>query len=393
MNILFLSRWFPLPPNNGSKIRIYQLIQSLSELHEVTLLSFSDLPLPSPESLQQNNLCSSIQVIPWKPYNSQSVKARLGFFSLLPRSLVDTYSIEMDTLIRATLQKRKFDLVIASQLDMASYFPSFQGVPALFEEMELGSLYEEVLRATNISKRIRAQLSWLKLTQYISRLLRNFDGATVVSETELCIVTQNFPRYQNKVEVLPNGVDLRNYQNIEVNRRPRHLIFSGSFSYVANYEAMQWFIGRVFPFIRQQIPDVQLIITGDHANLPLPSMENVILAGYVDDIKSLIASCDVSIAPIWSGGGTRLKILEAMAMGTPVVATPKGAEGLLAQNGTHILIADEPQGFAEHVIGLIRNNDLREKLSSNAAQLVKEHYDWQLMMPKFLDLVQKTAAG
>ena len=104
---------------------------------------------------------------------------------------------------------------------------------------------------------------------------------------------------------------------------------------------MQWFVGRVFPLILEQIPDVELIITGDHANLPLPKTQNVTLAGYVDDIKSLVASCDVSLAPLWSGGGTRLKILEAMACGTSVVATSKGAEGLLVQNGRHLLITDE----------------------------------------------------
>jgi len=156
---------------------------------------------------------------------------------------------------------------------------------------------------------------------------------------------------------------------------------------------MQWFISEVYPFVRAQIPDVRLIITGDHANLPLPSLENVILAGYVEDIKSLIASCDVSIVPIWSGGGTRLKILEAMAVGTPVVSTSKGAEGLQAQNGEQLLIADDPQSFAAHVIDLLLNKSRREYLSSNAVQLIKDRYDWQIIMPQFLHLIDKTAVG
>jgi len=391
MNILFLSRWFPFPPNNGSKIRIHQLLCGLSRSHDVTLISFSDLPLPSPESLQQNKVCSSIQVVPWKPYNSQSTKARLGFFSNQPRFLVDTYSLEMEFLIRATLQKYKFDLVIASQLSMASYFPLFQGIPALFEEMELGTFYEQVLREEHFSKRLLAKLRWLKLKRYGSRLLKNFNSSTVVSEKEYQIIARNFPAHKGKVEVLPNGVDFREYQNVKVDRRPKHLIFSGSFTYLANYQAMQWFIGRVYPFVREQIPDVRLVITGDHSNLPLPSFENVILAGYVDDIKSLIASCDVSIVPIWSGGGTRLKILEAMAVSTPVVSTSKGAEGLEAQNGEHLLIADDPQDFAAQVIDLLLNKNRREYLSTNAAQLIKARYDWQIIMPQFLHLIEKIA--
>ena len=151
--------------------------------------------------------------------------------------------------------------------------------------------------------------------------------------------------------------------------------------------------GRFYPLIIEQIPDVRLTITGDHANMPLPSLQNVTLAGYVDDIKSLIATCDVSIAPIWSGGGTRIKILEAMAVGTPVVSTSKGAEGLLALNGKHILIADDAQEFASHVIRLLLDENLRRQVSSNAKQLVKSTYDWQIIMPQVLHFVDRVTAG
>jgi glycosyltransferase involved in cell wall biosynthesis len=170
------------------------------------------------------------------------------------------------------------------------------------------------------------------------------------------------------------------------------LIFSGSFRYQPNYYAMQWFVSQVFPLILEKIPEVQLVITGDHANLPLSQTKNISLAGYVDDIKSLIASCNVSIVPLWSGGGTRLKILEAMALGTPVVATSKGAEGLLAENGEHILIADQPEIFARTVIKILTDKKLREFLASNALQLVKAKYDWRAMMPKFLGFLERAIA-
>jgi glycosyltransferase involved in cell wall biosynthesis len=392
MKILFLSRWFPFPPNNGSKIRVYQLLQSLSQSHEVTLLSFADASGSSGD-LQQPKICSNIQVVPWKPYNSQSLKSRLGFLSRQPRSLVDTYSPKMEALIRSTLKECKFDLVIASQLSMASYFLCFRDIPALFEEMEFGVFYDQLSGRTNTSERIKAQMRWLKLQRYNSQLLNSFDAGTVASESEFQIIQKEFPAYQNKIEILPNGVDLRDYQDLMIDCKPGHIIFAGSFTYQANYQAMQWFVGEVFPLIREQYPDVRLIITGDHANLPLPSLDSIILAGYVNDIKSLVASCDVSIAPIWSGGGTRLKILEAMAVGTPVVATTKGAEGLAAENETHMLLADDPRTFAEQVIRLLLSRELRQHISSNALTLVKDRYDWQNIMPKFLRLVEKTAAG
>lgn len=392
MNILFLSRWFPFPPDNGSKLRIYHLLKGLSQFHTVTLLSFSDRPVPSPERMRQYEISSETQVVPWAEFNGKSMKSRLGFFSPTPRSLVDTYSPQMESLIRAALKKKNFDIVIASQLSMASYFSCFRNVPALFEEIELGALYEQVLKEHHLLKRLRYYLSWLKFRRYLSHLLDNFQSGTVVSQVESRILEGNLPK-NGKVEVLPNCVDLRDYQNVTVHKKNNHIVFSGSFTYRPNHHAMQWFIQHVFPLVLREVPDAHLLITGDHAGLPIPNMRNVTLAGYVDDIRPLIASCDVSIAPIWSGGGTRLKILEAMAIGTAVVATSKGAEGLDVENGKHILIADEPRRFAEHVIELLRDRDLRKYISSNAARLVKDSYDWQVIMPRFLRLVEKTAAG
>lgn len=393
MNILFLSRWFPFPPDNGARIRVHHLLNGLSQLHDVTLLAFCDLPLPSPEDLKQHQAGYNIQVVPWKPFNSRSLKARLGFFSSSPRFLIDTHSPQMESLIRKTLAKRKFDIVIAFELSMAAYFPAFQGIPALIEDMELGLFYGQAFHDKNLVKRFRLKMTWYKLQLYFSRLLDSFAACTVVSENERQILIDNFPRHAQKIKVLPNCINLMDYQKIDIIPKPLHLIFTGSFRYQPNYHAMQWFIHDVYPLILKQIPDVQLIITGDHANLPLPPLKNVTLTGYVEDIKSLIASCDVSIAPIWNGGGTRLKILESMAIGTPVVSTSKGAEGLLVQSGEHILIADEPENFAEHVVNLLQDKGMSDYLSSNALHLIKDHYDWATVMPRFLRLVEEISVG
>jgi glycosyltransferase involved in cell wall biosynthesis len=394
MNILFLSRWFPFPRDNGSKLRIFHLLRGLSKEHHVTLLSFSDAPLSSVSDNPGGDMpCDEVQVVPWKPFNRKSAEARLGLLSPLPRSLLDTHSPQMDSLIRSTLKRRKIDLVIASQLSMAAYNPSFQGVPALFEEIELGLYYEQAFNGRFRLDRLRARLSWLKLQQYLLHMLNMFHSCTVVSEEECQLFVESFHIHEKKVEILPNCIDLRDYQNLNVARRPNHLVFTGSFTYGPNYQAMQWFVSLVFPLILKEIPDAHLSITGNHADLPVPKMENITLAGYIKDIRSLVASSDVSIAPLWSGGGTRLKILEAMAIGTPVVATSKGAEGLSVENGKNIYIADDPHTFAKHVVTLIREKKVRDSLVSNAAMLVKEHYDLQIIMPRFLHLVEKAAAG
>jgi glycosyltransferase involved in cell wall biosynthesis len=389
MKILFLSRWFPFPADNGSKIRIHNLLKGLSEYHEVTLLAFYDPEESSLEDVEQYSFCKQLKAVPWEPFDAKSQKAIFGLFSLSPRSLLDTHSPQMESLIRDAISGEKFDVIIASQLTMASYFPAFGGLPAIFEEIELGLYLDQAFNDGNWIQQLRLRLTWFKLKRYFLRLLNSFVLCTVVSEREREIFRKNFPRHGNKIEVFPNCVNLDDYQGTDKTVKSCQLIFCGSFRYRPNYFAMQWFVGHVFPLILEKVPDVQLVITGDHANLPLPDTRNIILAGYVDDVKSLIAACSVSIAPLWSGGGTRLKILEAMALGTPVVATSKGAEGLLTENGEHILIADQPEIFAQSVIKILSDKELSDFLSSNALQLVKTKYDWRTIMPKFLAFLQR----
>jgi len=392
MKILFLSGWFPYPPNNGSKLRIYNLLRGLARRHEVTLLSFADQPGVDPEAPALRSLCRDVRVVPWKPFDPHSLRAQLGFLSLTPRSVVDTFSPDMARHIEGMLSAGHYDVIIASQIMMAGYSPGFCGLPALFEEVELGVPYEQFAHASSLRRRIRYGLTWLKHRRYLGRLLCHFRACTVVSEQERRLLSRTVPNYQ-AIEIIPNCIDLSDYGDVHERPQPDTLIFTGSFRYFANHDAMVWFLREVYPHIQAQAPDVHLTITGDHANLPLPPADNVTLTGFVDDVRPLIASSWISLAPIRQGGGTRLKILEAMALRTPVVATPKGAEGLEAHDGEHLLIADTPEAFAEAVVRLLKAPGLRQRLADNAYQLVRGKYDWAVVMPRFLDLVEQVAYG
>lgn len=391
LNILFLSRWFPYPANNGSKLRIYNLLRGLSKHHDVTLLSFADQPGVSPDAPQIQEVCSDVHVVPWREYDPDSTRARFGFLSFMPRSLVDTFSPEMADRLTQLLRARNYDLVVASQLSMASYHPYFADIPALFEEVEIGLSYGDMQHSLDWKTRFRRTFTWFKLRMYLSRLLGSFQACTVVSERERGLLTRFFSMAHDAVEVIPNCVSVDEYESPYSHLVPNQLIFSGPFRYHANYEAMLWFIQEVYPRIRSQVAGVHLVITGDHANLPLPSMEGLTLAGYVEDIKPLVASSCVSIAPLLSGGGTRLKILEAMALGTPVVSTSKGAEGLDAINGEHLLIGDDPVAFADSIVKVLTDNQLRTRIAAGAHEFVKEKYNWNTVLPRFLQLVEHTA--
>jgi polysaccharide biosynthesis protein PslH len=389
MKILFLSRWFPYPPNNGSKLRVFNLLQGLAQHHQVSLISFSDNTEVDGSTYKLQSICKEAHVVPWKPYKPNSWRAYLGYLHIWPRSFVDTFAPQMAYAIKAALSSNNFDLVIASQFDTAAYSRYFDSLPALFEEIELGVLYEQYKMVRTPIKRMRYAITWKKHRRFLANLLPAFQACTVVSEQERRLLQSEIKDHGNtRLVVIPNCINLSDYNDIPENHKPETLIFTGSFTYSANYEAMLWFVEKVFPIVREKVPLVKLIITGDSGGRRLPHVDNVHLTGFVPDIRPLISSAAVSLAPIWTGGGTRLKILEAIALRTPVVATSKGAEGLDVQHEVHLLIADTPESYAEAILQLLKNPNLGRKIAGNAYDLVKKKYDWEVVMPQFLDLVE-----
>lgn len=391
MRILFLSRWFPYPPHNGSKLRVYHLLRGLVTAHEVTLVSFFEQGDIFSDSLEIKTL-REVHLVPWKPFNPSSIRSRLGYLNPKPRSMIDSFSPQMSQTIQKILHAEDYDLVIASQIGTAAYSREFRGLPALFEELEIGLLYEHSEDSISAIQGLRNKLTWLKHQSYLKHLIRDFCACTVVSNHEKHILKHAIPNYHN-IHIIPNCIHLDDYQEIPHQLAPSSLIFTGSFRYRPNYEAMVWFVGDVLPHIQQSLPDMRLIITGDHAGLPLPKAKNVILTGFVNDVRPLVAGSLVSLAPLLSGGGTRLKILEAMALGTPVVATTKGAQGLDVEDGENILIADTAGRFAEAVQSVVTNPGIRQRMVTNAHQLVREKYNWDVVLPYFLKLVEKLVAA
>jgi len=390
MHVLFLSRWYPFPPNNGSRLRVYHLLRGLAQRHTVSLVSFTE-PSEPPDLTGLRPICAQVQTVERRPFQPDRLRARLGFLSPTPRSVIDTYAPEMEAQIARAVAARP-DVVIASQFDMAVYHRAFRGLPALLEEIELGVYYDRWTQAVALGHKLRAALTWAKHRRYLARLLRDFRACTVAAEEERQIVCQHVLGSRAlPVVVVPNGVDLASYTRTAEASQPPTLIFTGSFRYFANHEAMVWFVGQVLPRIQAIEPATRLVITGDHANLPLPPAPNVTLTGLLPDVRPWLARAWVSVVPIQQGGGTRLKILEAMASGVPVVTTTKGAQGLAARHEEHLLIADGADAFAAAVLHLLHDPTLRQRLADNAYALVRERYDWSAILPSFLDLVEGVA--
>lgn len=394
MKILFLSRWYPFPPDNGSKIRVFNLLRYLSQRHEVDLISFATDAVAGPQIAAMQSCCRRVEVFPYRPFQPGRLKAMVGFFSAQPRSVIDTYNADFQQGIDRAQRERSFDLAIASQVDMAPYALSVSSAVKILEEIELTTLYEHFARQTHPLKKVRGGLTWWKLSHYMVRLLQSFDACTVVSEDERARLWRVSPGYQ-PVGIVPNGVDMAAYQNDFGLPEADSLVYSGALTYHANFDAVNFFLREILPLVHVQRPQVKLQITGKLDGVPvvrLPKTDgNVIFTGYLPDIRPTVARSWINIVPLRLGGGTRLKILESLALGTPVVATSKGAEGLNLVPGRDILLADSPADFAAAVLRLLADPDLRETLRRNG-RVAAAQYDWSIIGQQFNNFIEKVVA-
>jgi len=390
MRILFLSRWFPYPADNGAKLRSAHLIKHLGARHTVDLIAFTSEPVSGERLAAARRVCAQVQTVPYRPFQPGRWKALLGYFSPLPRSVVDTFNAEMQRAVAQAARAQAYDVVIASAIDMAPYALTVPDASRVLEELELTKLYDLYREQRRPLDKLRAGWRWRKTARYVAGLLRNLDVCTVVSEREHECVIRAAPGCA-PVHVVPNGIDLR-APDFGL-PQPGTLIYSGALTYKVNWEAVEFFLRDVWPRIRAGRPDVRLAVTGQTGGLPLerlPGHEQVTFTGWLPDVREAVARSWVSVAPLLTGGGTRLKILEALALGTPVVSTSKGAEGLDLKPGRDILIADAPDEFAAAVLRVLQDAGLRADLSRNGLRAAAQ-YDWERIGPEFCALVEKTA--
>jgi len=388
VRVLFLSRWYPYPPDNGSKIRVHGLLRGLCERHEVTLVSFRD-PSEAPAAPPAGGP-SEVLACDYREFRKVSSRALAGLLSRTPRYLVDTHNPEMERLIADAVRRTRYDLVIASQLSMAAYHRAFRGLPAIFEEVELGAFYPGDDLGRGTLGRLRRQVTWAKHRRYVARLLENFVGCTVASEVERQLLALAAPGY-SPVHVVPNSVDTAPVPPVA--RDPRTLIFTGSLRFAPNRDAMTWFLDEILPAVRRQVPDVRVTITGEPGPVPFGPMPGVTLVGHVADVRAMVAASAVSLAPIRAGGGTRLKILEAMAARTPVVATSKAAEGIDARHEEHLLVANTPAAFAEAVCRLLEDPAGAARMAERAWHLCRDRYDARVVASGLVRLAENAAAA
>jgi polysaccharide biosynthesis protein PslH len=382
-SLLVISNKIPYPPDGGDTSRLFNFIQYLAYEWQIDLIAYErfekhtrvdartdfDNPLKS--------ICRTINSLKLPNMTPTRWKRYFGLMAnTLPSPSFAYFSPWMRDAITTSLCNGNYRAVLVSSLPMAQFVPAGAlGGSSIYDQVDAyHPLHKEALRWVSKKARIYTYLDALKVKHYEKSILcGHFGKNLVVTEHDAAALRKLSPRV--KVDVVPCGVDTSYFSPIS-GEIPNRLIFTGTMRYGPNIDAMIYFCNEILPLIADQIPDIKLYIVGHSVDSKIQDLtsDRVVVTGRVPDIRPYLASGAVVIAPFRLGSGMHVKNLEAMAMERAIVATSRGIQGINAQSGRELLVSDDPGGFADGVIRLLRDSELRRVLGQAGRRLVLQRY-------------------
>ncbi len=405
MRILFITFGLPYPPDSGVRIHDFYLVKNISQHHSVLVLSL----LTSREQVKHiqglRQYCDYVDFVLEKPHSIRQHFSRI-IRSLLKGRPLATYPFiygEMLSKVREIVTKWDVDII---QIEHSFFAPYVEAISTngkckkVLSFHNLGAIQYKRMRGlrTGFTQRSLFLIKWMLMLRWEAKYAEKFDHCLVVSPLEGKMLQSANPKLS--ISVIENGVDTELYQPLKDAFDGNTLLFVGTMGYPPNIDAVLYFCDSIMPIIQRRIPDIKLIVVGHEPASGIRRLSdrgNVVVTGYVPDVIPYYQQSQITIVPLRGGGGTRLKILESMALGRPVVSTTIGCEGLNVTDKENIMIADTPTEFAERVIQLLTDRKLRERISRSARHLVETRYDWVAISRKLMkvydDIVDHSRIG
>jgi sugar transferase (PEP-CTERM/EpsH1 system associated) len=378
LRILFVVPDLPYPLTWGFGIRVYQLMSRLAERHDISLLAHAR-PGEADKVRALQQVCSAVYTVPMpRPRGGKRLAQALA--SVSPHSYQGSWlrSPHMRRAIRELTSRQQWDLL---QVESSKLCPLDvpRAIPLLLDEhnVEYELLYRTFREERSAFRRAFAWLEYQKFRREEQRSWQWVDGCILTSDREASILRQHSPR--TPAVVVPNGVDLDYFRPSSAALVPDHLVFTGLLSYRPNADAVIWFVNEILPLIRRVRPAVVFTVAGASAPPEVLRLAgaNVAITGRVPDVRPYVLPASVAVVPLRMGSGTRLKVLEGLAMGKAVVSTSVGCEGIAVRDGEHLLVADQPEQFARRVLELLDDPRRRSILGTAGRALVERDYSWE----------------
>lgn len=391
--ILFLTHRVPWPPNRGDKIRSHYILRKLMEYRKVHLACFADDEAEANEDSDIKPSLASVQIVRRKKSNWRAGIEALA--SGRPVSLTSFESAEIRNYVQATLMARSIDCIFVFSGQMAQFIPADFTGRLVMDFADVDSAKFE-----SYANEGSGPMAWVNRRE--GMMLRAFekqvgliaDHSLFVSEAEASLFRQRSGLDDRKVRAVGNGIDLNFYDSEKVDAITRAgegpiIIFTGQMDYRPNAEAVISFATDVMPQILQQHPDAQFSIVGRAPTAEvsrLDGLNRTTVVGAVADIRCWLKAADIVVAPLRIARGIQNKVLEAMAMGKPVVASAAAAQGIEAIDGEHFCVADDPQHEAQLICGLLSDPKKAKALGDRASALIRSAYSWEMQLADLAEL-------
>lgn len=392
MRIAFITPYLPFPLDAGGKIRSFHLLQGLGRAHDVDVYTVhhGETPEVAPALRESCRSVFSAPLLDGSGRWSRAAKALRPFTQTIahfqtPGSLAE---------IRGRLASGRYELVVADELCMTPYAAGLRE-RKLAARQKIEHRHHSALAARRPAgpRRLLEALDLARLRRFERRAMAGVDAAVCCSDEDARLLRSLNP--SSPVAVVANGVDPDHFRALAEAEGPPTLVFIGTLDYPPNVDAVEHFFHAIYPHLRRLVAEVRVRIVGRN---PLPevlgwgSLPGVTVIGSVPDVRPHLADASAVVVPLRVGGGTRIKILEALAAARPVVSTSVGAEGLGLIDGEHLLLADDPEAFAGAAARLLGDGALRRRLAEAGRRLVLERYAWSSLGRRFADVCERVAA-
>lgn len=395
MRLLFLSITVPFPATDGGRLRVLNLLKQVAQRNRVTFLALETQPTDEEGIEHLRNLGIEAHLVPHTsrlpPITLRS--ASQAVFRRKPLTVARYDVPAFRHAFHSLLERNSFDLIHYEMFHTGQYRLETNARSLLSLQNVDSNIWRRLREQTpNTLRKCLFRTQERAFRRYERTMSRRFDLVACASEVDRELMEGICPGLS--ADVIPNGVDIELYQPSHEDEEETALIYTGSMDWFPNEDAAVYFIDEILPTIQMKRPNLKFYVVGQFPSERLKrygKRPGVVVTGRVDDVKPYIARATVYVVPLRIGGGTRLKILEALAMGKAVVSTRVGAEGLNLSAGDEIMIADEPAKFADAVTQLMVDKSTRRKLGENGRRRVETEYDWRRIGEKLQGLYEAVA--
>ena len=386
MKILFLANRVPYPPYRGDKLKIFNLAKRLKDRHEIYLLTFAQTQEDLGYKGELEKIFKEVHFI-YLPRWRSAINCLSGLWDPKPLQVLYFQSAAMAKRLSSLLAQHKFDAVHVQHLRMSPYMAQNKSLPRILDLPDAFSLYWERRKTIKrgLATTIFENIEQRRVFRY-ERILKEYEMSLVCSQEDLDYLKKMHGNAN--LHLLPNGVDMGTFAagNHDYSHNTT-ILFTGNMDYAPNVDAVGYFTESILPLIREKLPEVKFVIAGQRPVKKVSDLacDYITVTGFVKDLSAMYNSASIVVAPLRFGAGTQNKVLEAMAMGIPVVCSNIGFGGLGIKSGDGAVMQTDPVAFAKSVVDILLSEQERRRIGGEGVRIIKTKFDW--------DAIAKTLEG